>query len=111
MEIKDLRREIDEVDDELLMLLNRRAALALEIGKLKRVANLPLLDPSRERYVIERACRSNRGPFDTPAVTRLFRSIIDECCGAVAPIFGPNDSEMKSGASVKERARDAEAGL
>ena len=34
-EIEKLRREIDRIDDELAALLQRRAGLAHDIGKLK----------------------------------------------------------------------------
>ena len=34
--LDELRRAIDAVDDELLDLLNRRAALTIEVGEVKR---------------------------------------------------------------------------
>ena len=43
-DIDKLRREIDAVDDELLKLINRRAALAGRIGSLKQGA--PAYRPS-----------------------------------------------------------------
>ena len=45
-DIDKLRREIDGVDDELLELLNKRAALAGRIGALKQGA--PAYRPERE---------------------------------------------------------------
>ena len=35
-ELRDLRGEIDALDSELLRLINRRAQLAAEVGKVKR---------------------------------------------------------------------------
>ena len=78
MGIEDWRAQIDEVDGELLRLLNRRARLAAQIGALKRHAGLSLYDAGRERDVIARACRDNRGPLDERAVVELFRHIIRE---------------------------------
>jgi prephenate dehydratase/chorismate mutase len=78
MSIEDWRARIDEVDGELLRLLNRRARLAARIGALKRHAGLPLLDAVRERDVIARACRDNRGPLDDSAVVEIFRRVIIE---------------------------------
>ena len=78
MSIKDWRSEIDAIDAELLSLLNKRALLALKVGESKRIAGFALLDPMREREVIERACRANRGPLDEGAIVKLFRCIIRE---------------------------------
>lgn len=77
-QIEDWRAEIDAIDAELLRLLNVRTRLALEIGTLKRMDNLPVLDPAREARILERACTTNSGPLDAAAVTRLFRRIICE---------------------------------
>lgn len=78
MTIEDRRAEIDALDSELLSLLNRRAQLALKVGKSKQDAGLSLCDRTREREVVERACRANAGPLDDQAVARLFRCIIRE---------------------------------
>ncbi len=78
MTIEDWRVEIDKVDAELLRLLNRRAELAVCIGESKRSAGLSVFDGEREREVVERARRENRGPLDGEAVERLFRAVIGE---------------------------------
>jgi chorismate mutase len=78
MSIADWRAQIDEVDAELLRLLNRRASLAARIGAFKRHAGLPLYDAMRERDVLARACRDNRGPLDERAVVEIFRHVIRE---------------------------------
>ena len=78
MTIEDWRAEIDKIDDELLRLLNARAELAVRVGESKRVAGLSVCDRGREREVIERARRDNRGPLDGEAVARLFRAVIRE---------------------------------
>ena len=49
------RREIEELDRELVALLAKRVACSKEIGLLKRTAGLPTLDPAREAEVIRRA--------------------------------------------------------
>jgi len=78
MRIEDWRAEIDEIDNELLRLINRRARLAVKIGLEKTSAGLPLNDPERERRVLMRACRANAGPLDDCAVAKIFRRIIGE---------------------------------
>ena len=78
MDIEHWRKEIDEVDVELLRLLNVRARLALKVGALKKAASLPILDLYRERVVLQRLQELNDGPLDGRAVDKLFRRIIRE---------------------------------
>jgi chorismate mutase len=52
--------------------------MALEAGRAKLSAGLPICDGQREREVIERSCRANAGPLDETAVEKIFRRIIRE---------------------------------
>ena len=78
MSIENCRTEIDDLDSELLRLLNQRAELALRVGESKQASGMSLCDHTREREVIERMCKTNRGPLDDRAVVELFRAIIHE---------------------------------
>ena len=78
MDIDHWRKEIDEIDAELLRLLNMRARLALKVGALKQAADLPCCDPERERNVLQRLQEIHAGPLDERAVGRVFRRIIVE---------------------------------
>ena len=78
MDIDQWRKEIDDIDAELLQLLNRRARLALKVGAMKQTLNLPFCDPERERTVLERLTELNDGPLDERAVGKVFRRIIRE---------------------------------
>lgn len=78
MRIADLRIEIDDIDEALIRLLNRRARAAIEVGMLKRTAMLPLRDLDREREVLMKVCQANSGPLDQRATAKLFRRIIRE---------------------------------
>ncbi|MGQ0763987.1 MAG: chorismate mutase [Acidobacteriota bacterium] len=78
MTIADWRMEIDDIDNQLLALLNKRAKLAVRIGKLKTANNQPLTDEARERCLIARLARINAGPFDDAAVSAIFQQIINE---------------------------------
>ncbi|HXR99071.1 MAG TPA: chorismate mutase [Pyrinomonadaceae bacterium] len=78
MDIEHWRKEIDEIDVELLRLLNIRARLAVKVGALKQAAHLPFCDPERERTVLQRLQQLNPGPLDERAVDKVFRRIIRE---------------------------------
>ena len=72
------RAEIDEIDQRLLDLLNQRARIVEDIGKLKREHRMPVLDGTREAQVIQRLRSQNQGPLDMRGVVAIFRSIIRE---------------------------------
>jgi prephenate dehydratase/chorismate mutase len=78
MDLANWRSEINELDQKLLELLNRRAAVALKVGESKQSSGLNVCDHTREREVIERMCASNPGPLDERAIVELYRAIIHE---------------------------------
>ena len=82
MSLSDLRRRIDEVDKKLVELLNERSQCALEIGKLKQAAKIPLYQPDCENEVLANAESNNTGPLTDAAIRRLFERIIDEARAA-----------------------------
>jgi chorismate mutase-like protein len=94
MSLSDWRRRIDEIDRKLVELLNERSHCALEIGKLKQQANLPLYQPDREKEVIQNAEQNNKGPLTDAAIRRLFERIIDEARSAERTAMHP-DGEQK----------------
>ena len=77
-EIEAWRKRIDQIDSQIIGLLNSRSACAVEIGKLKHAAGLPIYSPEREKNILERVMRENPGPLDPTAVKRVFERIIDE---------------------------------
>ncbi len=80
-DIDELRHRIDVIDDQLVRLLNVRVACALEIGRLKHEAGVPIYQPEREKQVLEqvkKAATNLAGPLEAEAVVRIFERIIDE---------------------------------
>jgi len=76
--LEQLRRRIDDLDEQIVALLNQRATCALAIGRLKEAAGLPVYQPTREADVLANVRTHNTGPLDAAAMTRLFERIIDE---------------------------------
>jgi chorismate mutase len=77
-QVEDYRRRIDQIDEQLMKLLNARSACAVEIGRIKRRFGLPVYQPEREKWILERVARNNPGPLDSGAVRRVFERVIDE---------------------------------
>jgi chorismate mutase/prephenate dehydratase len=80
-----LRDEIDSVDRELLLLLNRRAALANEVGELKRAEGSAVFRPEREAQVITSLQGLNGGPLKSANVGTIWREIMSACRALEAP--------------------------
>lgn len=82
--LKQLRKQIDHLDDELLALVNQRAALAQQIGHLKEDG--VVLRPEREAQVLQRLQGSNQGPLSNAAVAALFTEVMSQCRALEAPL-------------------------
>lgn len=76
--LRECRGRIDEVDLRLLALLNERARVAEEIGRIKQGQALPVYEPKREDQVFANIIRNNAGPLSHDAARRIFERIIDE---------------------------------
>ena len=77
-DIDTLRREIDRVDDELAALLQRRAALAQDIGRLKGGA--PAYRPERESQILLKV-QKKAEVLARERMSAVFREIISACRG------------------------------
>lgn len=54
MSIKKLRKEIDKIDQQIIKLLEKRALIAKEIGRLKEKQKLPITDLKREKEILKK---------------------------------------------------------
>ncbi len=78
MKIDDWRIRIDELNEELIALLNKRATFATEIGKIKKELGLPVLDQAREDAVLEKVGAMTKGPLSSDSIKEIFRTIMAE---------------------------------
>ena len=84
MTLEDLRQRIDDIDEQLVRLLNERAACALEIGQIKKALGMAMYQPEREAHVLRHVrtvSTAGEGPLGSEAIARLFERIIDEARG------------------------------
>lgn len=75
-DICDLRQQIDQIDDTLLELINRRLNLAKRIGKLKKESDDRVVDSTRESEILRRLTASNPGPLNPAVLQGIFIDII-----------------------------------
>ena len=91
--LQELRCDIDAIDDRILELLNQRASLVIDVGRLKSGEKSDFHVPSREREIYGRLTARNEGPFPNAALRSVFREIISASLALEAPMkvafFGP----------------------
>ncbi len=72
-----LRERIDAIDHEIVALLNERAQIALEIGRVKTVTGRRTVrDAQREAAVLEHVTSESAGLFPDPELVALYRKLI-----------------------------------
>jgi chorismate mutase len=95
--IEELRSRIDVIDEQLVRLLNVRVACAVEVGRLKHEAGLPVYQPEREAQVLNSVRKSATdlaGPLTAEAVVRIFERVIDEARRAERASSDQRDSTI-----------------
>ena len=84
--MKELREEIDALDDQILSLLNRRAQAVIEVGKIKTDQNLRFYVPEREVEILRRISGKNPGPFPNEELRSIYREIISASLALEKPL-------------------------
>ena len=77
MDIADWRKKIDDLDEQIVALVNKRAEAAKAIGELKQQSTLPVYEPARETQVFEHVKRVNPGPLSDEHLVDIYIRIID----------------------------------
>lgn len=72
MTLEQLRENIDEIDDILLELINKRMEIVESVGVLKNTTGAPIYRPEREQAILERLKSQNRGKLTDSAIDALF---------------------------------------
>jgi len=76
MGLKNLRQEIDSIDARIVGLLNKRAKIILDVGKVKRRSNKPVYVPEREKAVYDKLVAANKGPMPNESLKAVFREVM-----------------------------------
>ena len=105
MDLEPIREQIDGLDREIVQLLNRRLALAAEIGKLKRSAGGQIYVAEREDAVLRKISELNRGPIKNEALQAIYREVMSAAIALEKPLLisylGPEASNTHAAAQKK----------
>jgi chorismate mutase/prephenate dehydratase len=74
--LRSLRSQIDKLDLQVLKLINERAELAAEIGRIKNDHGSEVFSPAREEEVLTNVIEANKGPLSSDTVRAIYREIM-----------------------------------
>lgn len=109
--LTDIRGKIDAIDRQLVKLLNDRARIVVEVGKLKRAANIPIYAPHREAAVLNKVIGISEGPLPSRTIEAIYRELMSGSFHLEQPLrigylgpegsYGHYASRKHFGSSVK----------
>ena len=88
LDLAEIRKRINEVDERIQALINERATIAQQVGVAKGDPG-PAVDyyrPEREAEVLRGVLERNKGPLRDAEMLRLFREIMSACLAQQEPL-------------------------
>ena len=76
--IEKFRKKIDKIDDKITDLLNTRAKIVIEIGILKKKLNMDVIQPNREKEILERL-KKRSDILNHTSIEAIWKVIINTC--------------------------------
>src|SRR5580692_6140127 len=100
-----LRLQIDQIDKQLIELLNSRARIVVQIGKLKQTQGTPIYAPDREKAILDRVRSLNRGPLSDRCLEAVYREVMSGSFALEKPLrigfLGPEGSFSHAASVLK----------
>lgn len=75
-DLTEIRRELDQVDQEIVALFEKRMMLAAQVAQYKMNAGMPVLDRSREEAVLHSRANMLQDPRLAEDVRELFECLM-----------------------------------
>ena len=76
MELDELRKNIDSIDEQIVKLLNKRYENVIQVGNWKKQRGSAVYVPEREKAVFERLSTLNAGPMAQATLRAIYREIM-----------------------------------
>ncbi len=112
-DLAQLRKRIDELDQQIIELLNERARVVVDVGRAKQSDGTPIYAPDREHAVLQRIAELNAGPLPQRTLQAIYRELMSGSFALEKPLMvgflGPEGShshmaaKRKFGSSVEYR--------
>ena len=75
--VRDVRREISDVDRALVELVNKRLRLVAQLKHYKEEHGIGFVDLAREQWMLQYLQRANRGPLSEAGLAELYHELLD----------------------------------
>jgi len=76
--LADRRAKIDALDARIVALLNERAEIVRDVGRIKKQSGTAAADPKRAEQVLQRIVSANHGPLPNENLRRIYETIVNE---------------------------------
>ena len=94
MDLSEIRKDIDQIDEELVRLFCERMNLSAKVADYKKANNMPILVPARERAILQSV--ADKAGSEMSNYTRVLYSMIFELSrsyqskrnGEASPLYG-----------------------
>lgn len=77
MNLEEARKEINVVDQELILLLEKRMRAVVAVAEYKKLNNIPILDEKREAIVLEKVKNLVENQEFSESILEIFQNIMD----------------------------------
>ena len=75
--VRDVRREISDLDRALVELVNKRLRLVARLKRYKDEHGIGFVDLAREEWMLQYLRRMNRGPLSAEGLSELYHELLD----------------------------------
>ena len=74
--VRDVRRQISDLDSALVELVNKRLKLVAKLKRYKEEHGIGFVDLAREEWMLQYLQRANRGPLSADGLSRLYHELL-----------------------------------
>ena len=92
-----LRKQINELDNQMLNLLDQRSHVVIKIGKLKDHSK-GVIDENREQAVLNRLIKLSKGKYSKDTIIRIWRELFE----ASSKLQLPNNSPITTKRTIEK---------
>jgi chorismate mutase len=75
--VQQVRRQISDVDNALVDLVNKRLKLVAQLKRYKDEHGIGFVDLAREEWMLQYLQRANRGPLSQEGLSELYHELLD----------------------------------
>jgi chorismate mutase / prephenate dehydratase len=105
MDLSELRKQIDAIDEQIVALINNRYKFVAEVGKWKNSNSHEIYVPEREKALLEKLEKLNNGPLPNVTLRAIYREIMSGALALEHPLaiayLGPENTFSNQAALSK----------